>query len=497
MVTEPAAPELSIVFALECARSEDPLEGVIAWARGQTCERHRYELIVASNGQHSDWERRLPEILTPLDRHVGPLPGLSDGALIDAGVRAARGRWIHLCEAHTIPEPDCAEEILAYVASHDVPGAVANAGTRGDGPIERAEARYYREVVGSRMRSATPPLAARGVTLRADLLAKAGGVPAGYSIFYEKALEAQLRELGVVLGFAERARFAHLEQDTLAGHREDVAIYVGGEHDYRRDLGDAFCDRHFGRPEIWAERIGYRRPFARLRARALAQASGRALRAGHPSAAARAAREAAREAVRAATGARGEIAAAALATGLAELRFRLAQTDERRHPHFLAVKRHATRLARLRDVGREARERGLTDPPPRVAFDACEMGDDELVGFHDRERREALDFRWSTPACVLRLALAPGDWDAAIVTGGLRGDLADAGLVVRFNDATVPARELRLEGDEIRFPLRRAAFAPGREQRLTLACAPVAVPPGSEERRRLGLPVSALRFTPR
>ena len=140
-MTAPATtprPELSIVLSLECARSEDPLEGVLAWTRGQTCERERYEVIVASDGSHPDWERRLPEALTSLDRHVrvAPESGLQDGGLIDAGARVARGKWIHLCELHTVPEPDCAEEILAYLDSHEGPGASANAGTRAGGRSE-------------------------------------------------------------------------------------------------------------------------------------------------------------------------------------------------------------------------------------------------------------------------------------------------------------------------------------------------------------------------
>jgi len=491
------APGLSVVVALKCARTEDPLDGIRAWSQEQTCERHRLEVVVASNGDHPDWEKRLPEVLTPFDRHVRPKQRVGTCGLLDAGARVARGKWIYLCELHTIPDPSCGEELLAYLDAHDLAGAVAESGTLGEGPLAAAEARYYQEVVGAHLGGDVTIVTARGMAIRKDVLVKVGGVPTDYSIFYERVLQGHLRELGARVGHARRAHFVHSEQTTLNGHRKDIALFTTGEHRYRSEHDAGFCDRHLGRPEEWAERHAYRRDLAWMRARTLAASGQRALRDGRVRLLPGLGREWLREAGRALFGAWGEIGAARFGTALAELRFRLAWSEERRYAAVVEIKRRFTRCVRLWWVGRDARRTELPELPERSTWGVTEIGDDELVGFHATERHGAVRFRWTTPAAAVRLVIEPGDYEVRIATGGLRPDLAEQALAVRFDSALVPAPDLRLVDGEIRFPIERTDFTQGPEHRLCLACAPVCRPIGCGESRRLGLPVRSIEFARR
>jgi len=501
-VTPTAPVELSVVFALKAARTPDPLEGVRAWTQGQTCSRERFEVIVAANGDHPELERRVPEVLGPMDRLISPRPRLGTFGLMDAGARAARGRWIYVCELHTIPEPDCAAELLDHLTLHDAAGAWAWSGSRGEGPLARMEARYFRDVVPiARARGPegpAPPVPLRGVALRRDVLEKAGGIPADYSLFAERVLAARVREMGFEIGCAERARFDHFEQTSLRGHRVDVSLFTWGEMAFRARHDAAFCDHHFGRPIEWAERDGYRHELAWLRRRAAARALGGALRSPRPERLARLpglGREWLRHGLRSGLGAWAESAGAWLATGAAELRFRTAGgDDERRYRALVDVKARYTRCVRLWCLGRHVRDVPLA-PPQRQGDDRLPP-EPQLVGFHDVETWQGETFRWTQPCATVRLALEPGDYQVRVRTGGLRPDLVRAPIAVLWNEHAIPDARIQRGQDAIGFPVEHGLCREGTEQRLSLACPPVRVPPGSTETRRLGWPVFALDVRP-
>jgi hypothetical protein len=485
-----------VVVPLKCARLDDPLGGIRAWARGQTAERGRFEVVVVSNGDHPEWEARLPELLTPWDRHLRPAERLGTFALMDLGAREARGRWVYLCELHTEPDPDCARALLAYLDAHDPAAAAANSGTTGRGRLARAEARHYQEVVGARLRRGESVLSPRGVAIRKDVLVKAGGVPADHGLFYEALLEAQLHDLGTRVGFAEAARFVHAEQTTLRGLCVDVGLWTVGEHRARARHDPAFCDRHFGRPDVWVERHAHRRDVAWGLARTAARASWAALAARRAGAFTGSAREALRATRRAAAGLWPELAGAGVSAAVAALRFALARDDRAAYPRYRELRRRLTQASRLWFAAREPGDE-RRPPAERAACSADDLGEDEMLGFHAIEHDARGPFRWTTPAAGLRVALAPGEWEVRIDTGGLRPDLRDASPVLGLNATPVPARDLRIEGGEIRFPIGRDAFVPGAEQRLWWACGPVRRARGDGEWRRLGLPFRSLRFEAR
>ena len=67
--------------------------------------------------------------------------------------------------------------------------------------------------------------------------------------------------------------------------------------------------------------------------------------------------------------------------------------------------------------------------------------------------------------------------------------------VLRKRHVPVAPRDLRIDGEEIRFPIARSAFVPGGEQRLWWACSPLG--PLAEEERRLGMAFRSMRFETR
>jgi hypothetical protein len=393
------------------------------------------------------------------------------------------------------------EEILAYVERADVAAAAVESRGRGASRVARAERRAFEEVEAVLQATGHhSPTPLRGVTIRRDVLEKVGGMPGGYGLFAEEILGARLHEAGVPVGRAGRARVTHVERHSLRGHRRDIAFFTWGEMAYRAAHDPGFCERYFGRPREWADRDGYRPELARLRARGARRALVIALARGQirPRLLGVLGAEWLRHVARGRIGARGEMAAAWLATGLAEARFVLWGPDGRRgFRAYRDAHRRYTRCVRLWCVDRHVRSTRL--PPPGARPEAGVVVPDEadLLGFHASETFAGAPFRWTDVSAVIRLDLEPGDYLVRLVTGGLRPDVAGLALTVLFNDRPVSPPEIRLSPDAVSFPIDRSAFVPGPDQRLTLVCPPVEIPASSPERRRLGLPLFRIELRTR
>ena len=108
-----AEPELAVVMPLEDPRG-DIVEHLRTWSDGQTLARDRYQLVLSTNGDHPEFERRVGELLAPHDELVsvppGKLPREEGAALIalyDAAARAARAPVLVITEAHCRADSEC------------------------------------------------------------------------------------------------------------------------------------------------------------------------------------------------------------------------------------------------------------------------------------------------------------------------------------------------------------------------------------------------------
>jgi hypothetical protein len=129
-----------------------------------------------------------------------------------------------------------------------------------------------------------------------------------------------------------------------------------------------------------------------------------------------------------------------------------------------------------------------------VHFDAGELPDDRLVGFHVRETWQGRSFRWMSAAGTMRLDVPAADYDVCLDTGGVLGRIAERPVAIFWNGHRVPRATRQCHDGRLSFPVPTEWFVPGRRQTLTLTCAPVSRP-APPERRRLGLPIFGVTFT--
>jgi hypothetical protein len=133
---------------------------------------------------------------------------------------------------------------------------------------------------------------------------------------------------------------------------------------------------------------------------------------------------------------------------------------------------------------------------PGVRFDGGAMPDDRLVGFHARETWQGRAFRWMATAGTMGLDVPAADYEVCLDTGGVLGEIARRPVAVFWNGRRVPRAARRCHDGRLSFPVAKESFVSGARQTLALACAPLSgLPPA--ERRRLGLPIFEVAFTPR
>jgi hypothetical protein len=116
------------------------------------------------------------------------------------------------------------------------------------------------------------------------------------------------------------------------------------------------------------------------------------------------------------------------------------------------------------------------------------MPDAHFLGFHARERDARGSFRWSSPAGLVRLPVAPGTYDVRLVVESPPGD---RGIALFWNGRRVSVRG----HEELAFRLRPCDFREGGEQHLAAVSAPfVPREAGLEDPRALGLAFRRIGF---
>jgi predicted dehydrogenase/glycosyltransferase involved in cell wall biosynthesis len=493
-VAEPgSAPEFSVVLPLPDHRGH-AVACLRSWIAEQTFGGDRYEVILVDDGADSPLAERLRGLLRPHDRLLR-VRARNELEMYHRGAEAARGRFLLFTESHCTAEPECLAELSAYLARTDVAGACLRSVSGDQPPMARLEDRMFKES----FRTWSQPgdwrkVIMRGFALRRDVYREVGGFEHRFDRFAELALAATLHARGVVLGYAPGAAVRHFDSVSFAELFPPVASFTHGECAYRAERPAAYCDRYFGSPPEWRDRLRLRPEVAREVARAAWRGlwrDGWRHGAGGVAFALTMAREVASWLPSALLGARPHLLRARLRLLRARVRLLLGRGDEARYRAYLRLWDAMVTLARVTYLASRPPAPAPGDGPPGGDVDLAEVVEDALVGFHDPETWNGRSFRWMRPLGVVRLHLAPGEYEVVLDTGGVAGDVPRP-LAVSWNGHRVPA--LRTDGTRARFRISAGWFVSGPVQ--TLAIASAALRPLPPERRRLALPLARLTLRP-
>jgi predicted dehydrogenase len=488
----PDEPEVSVILPLPDHRGYAE-RAVSSWTEGQTFDRERYEVIVASDGSEAGLDERVEPLLGSADRLIRD-EGASEIELYDRAARAARGRLLVFTEPHCVAEPAFIEQVVTYLAHTGEIGACGRTVAISPNRLARMERRLYDE--GFSIWSQPGHwcrVILRAFTIERAAYLEAGGYETEYGRFAEYALAAKLHSTGRRVGYAPGAAVEHLYTTSFRELIPPVEDFIVGEIKFRADHPAVYCERYFGVPDEWARRAELSRSGARaalgVTARALLRRSSWRAGAGRSLLV-----TATRLAPTALFGPRPALAHADLRFALARLRCLIWRFDERRlEPAYRDVWDRLARRTRLRAIAE------LEPQPPKpteeTSFALADLPDQRLFGFHRAERVNGTSFRWSKAIAWAEVPVEPGRYRVEIETGGLR-DPRSLGVQVFFNGRRIRASRLEVDSSRIAFGLKPKQFSAGHPQRLGLVAAPFrpAQLADSDDTRELALPVSSVAF---
>jgi hypothetical protein len=479
--------EISIVVPLEDPRG-DIADNLKTWMREQGLPRERYQLVVAGNGEHPDFERDVAAILAPHDVFA-PVPGGTMIGLYAAAANAARAPILLFTEAHVRAEPDClARAIDAFSADPKLAAGVLNFVQSSQKPVDAVVGRWLDDVIDGWNSAGWVRFNATANVIRASALARAGGIDTRFRLYAFPYLSARLHDQGERVIRLEDARAIHLVDDAMGETFWASDDWTRGECVLRAEEPE-FYERYFGSGGLWERRLAYRPEIARSMLAALRSAIrhhprdagwlSRELVARLP---ARVGGAAPRRTWERATAA---LHKAAASTGVFPERVR--------RRSFLSAN---DRTAAAAQLAQGAEMNGLPAPAPAGTIGAEHL-DGVLIGAHGLERDGARRFRWTEPVSVLRVDPGGGESRLRVMTGGLRGSPLDYLQGIYVGGEQLPGDLVNgdFETLEVRLPARLAHAV--ADSGVVLICRPL-IPSrnGSTDSRRLGMPIAEIELTP-
>lgn len=486
-----ARPALTVIIPLGDARI-DAIGQVRSWTLGQTMPRERYQVIAVGDGTAPDVEAAIAADMAPHDQLVRCAPGEHVVARSLIGARHAAGDILVFAEHHVIAAPDCVEAANRYFDQNPaIAGGTLEWHHRDGAAHGHLDAKWFAQMRAMGQRSGGWEVLRTGeYGLRRAAYFALGGHQSRYGLFADTILSARARDTGIALATIRGARITHISA-TMRDHLHHIADYTAGECTWRAEFGDVAAERSIGHAHAWANRAGLDAA-TNLRAvvsalRALGRGLPEALRSESRPRFTRLAREAIRRMYPDLLGARYRIARAWLKTHWSALRAtRLGWRRDARWAHFERSWRGMIEVTRLRAAMMHAREPAFL-PPRSGAWPIAEIPPAHRVGFHGLEM-DGVEFRWSEPIVMLRLAPMPGRCRVTIKTRPTRG-----APLPHLRGAFWGARRVgAISGGEDRINLDFAVGSRGPRW-LILVIDPWFAP-GDE--RRLGLPITSVSVEP-
>jgi hypothetical protein len=490
-----ASPSVSVVVPLVHARG-DVVENVRTWTEGQTLARDRYQLVIAVDGAAPQVERRIAGLLAPHDV-LARSPGAGYMALYNLGAERAGADWLVLTEAHVLADPGCLAAVAADLEeSPELEAAQLIAGDHvRPSPFAEILAEWF-DAVFERWEQPGEwkRLSFFGTAIRRSAYLDAATVNDGYGLFSPALLSATLDARGARVGRFTEARVAHIADEEITEHHEHTSEFARGECVARAERDPVFCERYFGWAPVWGNRVRYRPEVARSVVRALAAAVGHAL-ARRREDASWIVRELARWLPAAAGGTRPRVALESAVLAGEQRAAMGVPGRERRRRSMLRAHGRVVRLTQLRwiaaHVGAPAAAHCNDGPCPVERLDGA------LAGIHALEHDGERWWRWTEPVAHLRLAAPASGGVLAIDTGGRRGAPLDYVAGVYVGARRIRNRRLRADGARLLIPLEAEEWAGAASAGLTILSRPLEPwREGSEDGRRLGMPVYAVELLP-
>jgi glycosyl transferase family 2 len=489
------SPSLSVVIPLVHARG-DVVENVRTWTEHQSLERERFQVVVATDGAAPEVERAIAGLLAPHDV-LERSPGAGYMALYNLGAERADADWIVLTEAHVLADPGCLASVTAELErAPDLDAAQLVAGDHvRPSPFAELLAEWFDSVFerweepGEWKR-----LSFFGTAIRRTAYLDAGTVNDVYGLFSPALLSATLDAGGAQVGRFAGARVVHIADEEITEHHEHTFDFARGECALRAERDAVFCERYFGWAPLWGNRTRYRPDVARPVVRALAAAAAHALaRRRHD--APWILRELMRWLPAAIGGPRPRAAFEGTALAAEERAAMGVPGRERRRRSMVRAHARVVRLAQLEWI------RAHLEGPGPARWDGAlrpvEELDGALTGVHALEHDGERWWRWTEPVVHLRVAAPAAGGVLAIDTGGRRGTPLNHVSGVYVGARRIRNRRLVEDGARLLVPLDEAEWARAAREGISILTRPREPRrEGSDDPRRMGLPVYGLEVVP-
>lgn len=492
--------DVSVILPLTDDRGQGRacLEG---WLRAQRFDRTRFEVIVIANGSVPQLERGAHSLLGSQDSLV--YHDSSNAFLLyNVGARRARGRLLFLTEAHCVPDPDCLEKIVHHFATQpDVGARCRSVGANIDTSVlTRLEHRLFEESFAQALQPGHwLKVLVHGFGIYRDAYLAAGGLEHEFGQFAEWALAARLHNRGIRVGYAPNATMRHYYLGHLHEAFRFIRDFTHGELLYRTRNPAGYCERYFGRAGEWAQRASYRTSPARALCRAVVRTGSNGL--WPPRLATYGYRQAvalSRWGPTALLGIRWHLWKARQALAMTRLRVWWWRSDDERgyrayRDHWAAIIRYC-RLEFLATYPPSA----TPAPPDCWRYELARVEEDRLVGFYEPESWNGQEFRWSEPAALLEVSIAPGSYEVTlgVLTGGRVR--RDAQPTVFFDGHKTRAYSADVSGRSVSFRVDPSMFDSAAALHHLVVVSPPRRPTwyGSSGARLLGLPLHTVEFRP-
>src|SRR5690349_17373083 len=268
-------PAVAVLVPLEDTRG-DVADHLRTWTHGQTLDRDRFQVVIASAGGDAEGERALEALLAPQDALVRA-PGANIVALWNAAAARADAEWMVLTEAHCLGDPNCLSALLRAIdRDPELDAASLDHGHRAENRAGALCERWFRDLYATWDGADWRHLNFVGVAVRRSTFDAVGGLDTELGLFCAPQFSARLHARGARVGHVADATIVHIHNDSLREHHELSADYARGECRVRAAEDPSYCERYFGYDAVWGRRLGYRPELARSIARDLADALGRA-----------------------------------------------------------------------------------------------------------------------------------------------------------------------------------------------------------------------------
>ncbi len=473
---------VSVLITLERER-EVARRSIASWSAGAQTHDGPIELVALCDAKRAP----APVELGAPGIEVLHLAGASRTELFDLAARRSASDLLLLTEAHCIAAPDCVEQLLATLAAEGAVGACARTEGVAAGPFARLDQRLFEEgfAINSRpgdWRKVWP----HGFVIDRRAYLDSGGFDHRFDVFGEQLFSARLHRRGDALAYAEGAVVAHHYGTELGEVRSHVGNCTRGRQLWESEgASEDGLEAHLWPPP------GGRGDTDRAHATAIALALAREAWERRLGWGRRAGIGVARRQLRwlgpALLGRPGEVAIERARLEAAVARCHLWRRSERRlEPAYRDLWARTVEHGRARH--RRPARRPITDTGRRPI---ATIPSGALGGLREPLEREGETYRWSGPGFSFDTALAPGEYEIEIETGGLRPRSELGGLAVYQGARRLAAERIESGDRGVRF--RPESDRLGREQRWVVTCEPTAL---TQERTgyqlEVGLPVFAI-----